>query len=240
MQRNNRLLSLIRDNLAAPRDVRVVNQDDEATIYLYDVIDSWFGISAATFVKTINEIKAPRIHLRINSPGGDVFEARAMATAIREHRSEIIAHVDGMAISAATWVTIAAKEVEMSEGAFFMIHQSWAFAMGNAEDMAKMADLLTKIDDAIAADYVKKTRKEKAQVDEWMRAETWFTAAEAKEAGFVDRVAASGANAGNTWNLGAYKNAPKALTERPAPPATQTYDREALERKLGLFERIAA
>lgn len=85
----------------------------EATIYLYDAIvsdDIWGGVSAVNFVKELNALSNPVIHLRINSPGGDVFAARAMSQAIKEHKSKIIAHVDGMAASAATFPVIAADE----------------------------------------------------------------------------------------------------------------------------------
>jgi ATP-dependent Clp protease protease subunit len=195
-------------------------------------------------VKELNAMTAPTIHLRINSPGGDVFEARAMATAIREHKSQIIAHVDGVAASAATLLAIAAKEVAWPTVRFFMIHQAWSIAMGNADDMLRMVDLLEKADAAIAADYMKKTGKPRQQVVDWMAAETWFTAAEAKDAGFVDGVVADGesANASAQWNLGAYSKVPQALRDRkPAQPAQQ-YDRVAMERRLAMYEktRIAA
>src|SRR4051812_6566576 len=96
-------MQLLRDNLDAPRaGLQAKVQGDEATLYVYDAIGGWFGLPAADFVKELNGITAGTIHLRINSPGGDVFEARAMATAIRQHKSNVIAHVDGVAASAAT------------------------------------------------------------------------------------------------------------------------------------------
>ncbi len=233
----NRILQLLRDNAAAPRAFEVKAEGEEATLYVYDAIGGWFGLPAADFVKQLNGISAPTIHLRINSPGGDVFEARAMATAIREHKSNIIAHVDGVAASAATLIAISAKEVEMAEGAFFMIHQAWAVAMGNAEDMLAMAGLLEKADQSIAADYMRKTKKAQQQIVDWMAAETWFTAAEAKEHGFVDRIAEAQAVEAR-WNLSAYAKAPKVLTEKAAE--APTYPRDVMERRMALYERIAA
>lgn len=217
-------------------------EGDEATIYVYDSIGGWFGVLAADFVRELNAITASKIHLRINSPGGDVFEARAMATAIREHPSTIVAHVDGVAASAATLLAIAADEAEMAEGAFFMVHQAWSLCMGNAEDMLAMAGLLEKADGSIAGDYMKKTGKPKQKVIDWMAEETWFTAAEAKDAGFVDRIAGEAVSDPNAqasaWNLAAYAKAPKALTEpKPQPEPEPQYDRAALERRLALYER---
>lgn len=166
--------------------------DDEATIYLYDVIgyDFWTdgGITAKQFTEDLAAIKATTIHLRINSPGGDVFEARAIQTALRQHPANVVAHIDGLAASAATYIMLAADEIEAVDGALIMIHDAWALVVGNKSDMIKMADTLAKIDEGIAADYVHKTGKSEKQINEWMAEETSFTAKEALENGFIDRI----------------------------------------------------
>lgn len=234
--KRNPLLNLIRDNLNRPRSFDIKASDDQATIFLYDAIDPWWGVSAESFVQQLGAITAPTINLRINSPGGDVFEARAIVTAIRQHPSNVIAHVDGIAASAASYVALAADEVEISEGAFFMIHKAWTIEMGNADDLRKTAGLLDQIDDSIANDYAARTGKPKDELLALMTAETWLTASEAKDMGFADRVAATaGAENSKRWNLSAYANAPKALTAPPAP----TRDRGTLERRMALLERIA-
>ena len=111
------LMSLFVANRAKGQGFRVEGMDDEeASIYIYDAIGSWFGIDAQEFVRSLNSITANTIHLRINSPGGDVFDARAMITAVRQHKSKIVAHIDGLAASAATGLALAADEVEISEG----------------------------------------------------------------------------------------------------------------------------
>lgn len=178
--------------------------------------------------------------LRINSPGGDVFEGRAMATAIANHKGKVTAYIDGLAASAATYVALAAAEVVMAPGSFFMIHNAWTLAMGNADELDETSALLRKVDDSIVADYRRKTGAEDAQLREWMKAETWFTADEAKEHGFVDRLGEAGtsAKAGNHWNLAAYNNAPAALLN--GSTAEPQYDRARAERRLSLLERTAA
>jgi ATP-dependent Clp protease protease subunit len=237
----NKLLNLIRANMEVPRQFNVKAQGDEATIYLYDVIDKYFGISAEMFVKALMAITASVIHVRIDSPGGDVFEARAIATAIRQHASTIVAHVDGLAASAATYIATSASEVRIADGAFMMTHKAWTIAMGNSVDMRGVADLLDKIDGTIEQDYMKKTGADQATVSGWMAEETWFTAQEAIAAKLADTLVAVEQNGGtkNAWNLSAYDKVPKALLEtpKPKPPA---YDRAALERKLKLYDQIAA
>jgi len=231
------LIQLFQNNQTAKREFRIVAEGREATIYLYDIIgEDWYGgVSAQDFVPKLAALDVDVIHLRINSPGGDVFDARAMALAIQQHPAKVIAHIDGQAVSAATYVAIAADEVEIADGGFFMIHNAWTVQMGNAKDFRSQADLLDKVDASISADYERKTGKPAAEVLAMMDATTWMTAAEALAAGFVDRLAEGKTATKNHWNLAAYGNAPKALTERPEP----TVDREALERRLSLLERIA-
>jgi len=222
----NRILKLINDNRQSPRRFEVQSSaDGDATIYLYDVIvsDDWYGgVSAQTFVQQLAQISAPNIHLRINSPGGDVFAARAMEAAIREHPSNVIAHVDGVAASAASFIAIACDDVVMAEGAFFMIHRGSCLAWGTGGDLRETAALLDKVDASLVTSYANKTGKSADDIAAWMDAETWFSSAEAVELGFANSVAsaASGAaptNAGR-WNLSAYSNAPVLAPGEPAPP----------------------
>ncbi|WP_246795634.1 head maturation protease, ClpP-related [Burkholderia perseverans] len=219
----NLLLRLLNDNRSAPRKFEVTNTGgDEATIYLYDVItpdDSWGGVSAATFVQQLASISASTIHLRINSPGGDVFEALAMAQAIREHPATVIGHVDGYAASAATFPAIACDNVVMAEGSMFMIHRASCLAWGTGADLRSTADLLDKIDQTIVTMYAKKTGQGDDDITAWMVAETWFTAEQAVELGFADGMAADGGveNRGG-WNLSAYANHPSNRAEPPPKP----------------------
>lgn len=213
---------------------------EEATVYLYDAIGYW-GVEASQFVKDLQAITASTINLRINSPGGDVFDARAMKVALEQHPAKVVAHIDGLAASAASFIMLAADEVRIADGAFVMVHKAWGLAIGNAEEMRSTADLLDKVDGTIVSDYVAKTGKSADQVKAWMAAETWFTSAEAVEQGFADLVAEKpSAKASATFDLSAYRNAPVALSA----PADTTFDALATERqryeaRLGLYERVA-
>lgn len=225
---------------------------DEATVYLYDVIVSdgyWGGIDAQSFAKELASITAPVIHLRINSPGGDVFAARAMEQSIREHSSQIIAHIDGYAASAASYLALAADTVVISQGGFFMIHKAWTFAYGNADELTKTANLLDKIDGSLAKTYAAETGQDEQQIIDWMAAETWFTADEAVQYGFADSIAQDAEKTSNRidWDLTAYAKAPtakqpvpaSALVDDPAPIPAQP-DLSAHFRRLALVEKHAA
>ena len=189
----------------------------EATLYLYDEIGYW-GIDAKQFVDDLNEIDADVIHLRINSPGGDVFAAKAMQTALKQHKAKIVTHVDGLAASAASVVALAGDEIEMVDGGFFMIHKALSFfdvlgyfndeaLAGLVVDMEKEKELLAKVDDSIAKDYAKRTGHKVKDIKGLMSAETWFTAEEAVGYGLIDRVY-DGEPVENKYDLSIFANAP--------------------------------
>lgn len=208
----NQLLKLYDDNREAPRKYEIrATSKTEAEVLVYDVIGGFYGIDAGRFVKDLKAIKAETIHLRINSPGGEVNAARAIQTALAQHPAQVIAHIDGLAASAATVVMLAANKIIASAGAFVMVHNPWGLTIGDAEAHRASAGLLDKYADALAGDYQRRTGKDEATVREWMNAETWFTAAEAVDAGLVDEVEETVA-AKNEWNLSAYANVPEALT----------------------------
>ena len=219
MKAQRKLIQLLQSNRSeAPKALRVENQSDAATIYLYGVIDKDWGVSAEALAKELDALRGVAVTLRINSPGGDVFDGRAMYAAIRQH-GNVTAQIDGLAASAATYVAMAAKSINMVDGGFMMIHNAWTLAFGNKNDFIEIADLLDKFDQSIVSDYIKKTGKSAGEIAAMMDAETWMSAKEALDMGFIDTifdgdVAQEPAGAlSNSWDLSAFDNAPRALTE---------------------------
>lgn len=164
----------------------------EAEIMLYgDVGDSWFGgVTAKQFADDLKALgNVTTINLRINSPGGDVFQGLTIYRLLVDHKAKVIAHIDGLAASIASVIAMAAEEIRISEAGFLMIHNAWGVALGSADDMRTMAGLLDKTTASIRDVYVARTGKTTEQVSAWMDAETWFTAADAVENGFATSVA---------------------------------------------------
>lgn len=218
-----KILQLLRDNAGRKKQpANLVRNEAEATLYIYDVISADWGVSAMDVIDAIAQAgDAKTLNVHINSPGGDVFEGRAIMAALRRFEGRKVAHIDSLCASAATSIALACDEVVMADGAFFMIHNAMTIAFGNKGDLRETADTLEKIDGAIVNDYTTKTGKDAEQVQAWMDAETWFTAAEAKEHGFVDRVLDADKKAKNTWNLKAFAKVPEALKEPPPDPAPE-------------------
>ena len=223
-----KILQLLRDNAGrAKQPVSLVRNEAEATLYIYDVISADWGVSAMSVIDAITQAgDAKVLNVHINSPGGDVFEGRAIMAALRRFEGKKVAHIDSLCASAATSIALACDEVVMADGAFFMIHNAMSLAFGNKSDLRETADTLEKIDGAIVNDYTGKTGQDAEQVIAWMDAETWFTAAEAKEHGFVDRVLSADKKAKNTWNLAAFDKVPEALKEPPAEPEPEKNEEE--------------
>lgn len=215
----NKLMQLLKDNAradgAAP--IRMDASATEVHVYVDDVIDSYWGASAKALISALAGQQDKTVHLHINSPGGDVFEARAMAAAVVAHPGDVVAHIDGICASAATYLALACNQVRMTDGGLFMVHNSWTFAYGNKAELRDTADLLDKIDGTIHADYARKTGASADQVTAWMDNTTWFTAQEALDAKFIDAIDTNTKQADKSaqarWNLSAYPNAPKP----PAP-----------------------
>lgn len=219
-----KILQLLLDNRGnEKRPVNLVRNGASASLYIYGVIDSYYGVSAQSVIDAINSAgDAESLDVYINSPGGDVFEGRAIMAAIGRFKGSTVAHIDSLCASAATSIALACGEVRMSDGAFFMIHNASGFVWGDKKDMRETADLLEKVEGSIVNDYTKKTGKESAEIITWMDAETWFTATEALDAGFIDSITTSDKNARNMWNLSAFNNAPAVLKAPAVPPVQQT------------------
>lgn len=181
---------------------RISNADGErAELFIYGVIgDDWDpeDVTAAAFTRQLRGITAPVIDLHINSPGGLVFDGIAIHAALKNHPATVNVTVDGLAASAASFVAMAGDEVAVEKAAKLMIHDAGGLTIGKAEDHRQMADLLDELSQTIAQIYADRAG---GTADEWrdrMRAETWFSAAEAVETGLADRVIGAETNKTST------------------------------------------
>lgn len=211
---------LFKDNAGRARQpVNLARNGADATIYVYDVISSDWGVSALSVIEAIARAgDAKTLTVRVNSPGGDVFESKAIIAAIQSFKGNTIAIVDGLCASAATSIAIACNEVEMASGGLWMVHNASGMAYGDKTTMRDTADLLQKVEGTIIAGYVEKTGQTAEAIAAMMEKETWMTADEALQNGFIDRIGSAKA-AKNTWNLSAFANPPPPEPETPNEPA---------------------
>ena len=221
-RRDPRLLAL-RKSEPARAEVKPSVDGATATIRLYEPIDSWgdpWGVSAKEFADALDELPADvsEIRLHVNSPGGEVFEAIAIANLLRAHSAKVVAIVDGIAASAASFIAALADETVMAPHSELMIHDAWGRAVGDAADMRWMADQLDRLSNNIASMYASKAGGTVEAWREVMREEAWYSAAEAVEAGLADRLDEddTDADAKALHDLSIFQFAGRA--EAPAPP----------------------
>lgn len=240
----NKLMQLLKDNTLADgsRSIRSEAADGDGHVYINDVISAYWGANADDLIAALSAHGDKTVHMHINSPGGDVFEARAMAAAVVAYPGKVVSHIDGMCASAATYLALAANEVQMTDGGLLMVHESWTMAYGNKGELRETAALLEKIDGTIASDYQRRTGASLDQVVAWMDATTWFTAQEALEAKFIDGITPNtkreAAQACAQWNLAAYPNAPKLAPPEPDVAALAAAQHQRNQNRLRLFAQI--
>ena len=225
--------SLFKPQARIVHEVENATDTDSATMYLYDEISFW-GIDPAVFVKDLGEITASTIHLRVNSPGGSVFDGLAIYNALKQHESKIVAHVDGLAASIASVIIMAADEIRAGENSYIMIHEPWSMVQGTAVDMREEADLLDKVGGTISNVYQKRTGLDAKELTQMMTAgafgETWLTAEEAKEKGFVDTIEeleeeTKAKASAVLFDLSAFADVPDGLMAERRPPNERELER---------------
>jgi ATP-dependent protease ClpP protease subunit len=207
---------------------------DEAEVMLYDEVGGWYGATADQFIADLRGVTAPSLRVRINSPGGSVFEGIAIANALRSHPANITIQVDGIAASIASVIAMAGDRIEMAPNTMLMIHDASGVCLGNAADMEEMAELLDLISDNIADAYAARAGGTREQWRERMKAETWYLPEDAVANGLADE-AVQAPKAGTptepaeepepemarAWDLAAYgytgprREQPKAEAEQP-------------------------
>ena len=182
------LQAFARANLPETVSIKAAQGGNPTEILLYDEI-GWFGVTAGAFVMLLNSCPAGKVVVRINSPGGDVFDGLAIYTALK-NRGNVDTVIDGIAASAASFIALAGDNVSIAEHAFMMIHNASGMVVGEKDDMTQMAAVLAKIDLQLATLYASKTGSTVADMTAAMDAETYYTAAEARAAKLVDTVVA--------------------------------------------------
>jgi len=164
---------------------------ESVEIDVYDVIgDSWWGgVSGRSIRQKLRSAQdAKRISVKIHSNGGDVIEGLAIYNQLKNSPAHVTVQIDGIAASMASVIAMAADEISMPESSWMMIHNPWAFAIGESDDLREHADLLDKHKAALVAIYAERTGIAAEEVAKLMDAETWMNGKEAVDLGFADKL----------------------------------------------------
>jgi len=227
--------------------------NSSAEILIYDPIGAnWFGegFTAKRFVKDLEDLGDIKdILVRINSPGGEVFDGFAIYNALKNHPAQIHVQIDGLAASIASVIAMAGDLVTMGTGAMLMIHDPWSLAMGDADNMRSVAEMLDQVKEGILDAYAGRTGLDRAELATLMEKETWFTVDEAIERGFADeRIGAtvpaeppaSADRFGWATAMAMYQNKPKEFyTPQPAG-STQSARADAMPQEATMTTQASA
>ena len=196
-------------------------EDGADEIKLYDPIDSWggvWGINAKEVADALADVEADRLSVRINSPGGDVFEGIAIHNLIADHPATVDVHVDSLAASIASVIAMAGDTITINRGGEMMIHNAWGVSVGDSADMRQYADLLERQSTKAAKIYAARAG---GTVESWMEAmanETWYDADEAIDAGLAESKATLKGGEPNdkmSWDLTVFNYAGRAAAPDP-------------------------
>jgi len=180
-------------------DMNMSADGEQAEVMVYSQIVSrkWRQedpeVTAIDFDKILKDAKAKgakRLHMRINSPGGNVYQAVAMrAMLLRGGFDEITATIEGLCASAATLLTsLPGMKVVIADGSSFMIHNPMCGVYGTSAEMLHEAERLQKMEKDCHRIYAERSGKTEDEIKDMMDKETWMTAKEAVKNGFCDEV----------------------------------------------------
>lgn len=172
---------------------RVTVTGGVAEVVLYDAIDPVLGTGAKRIKEELDAAgEVSEIHLRINSEGGNVFDGLAIYNLLKQHPARVIVHVDGTALSAASFVAMAGDEIEVAENSWLMVHNPVIDLAGaGADELRRNADLIDGLREQLIGIYAARTGQDAAAIAALMDAETWITGPSAVLQGFADRVGPS-------------------------------------------------
>jgi len=211
---------------------------DVPEIMVYDVIgDDWGGVTAKQFIQELSEIDADEILVRINSPGGLVYDGLAIYNALRQFKGTVRTRVDAVAASIASVIFMAGDIREMPESADIMIHKPWSIVVGNANDMREEAEELDRVQNKLEDIYEKQTGIERSDVSAMVDDTTWKSGREAYELGFATDVLEDAKIAACIFDLDILPDIPE--RHRKMAEATRKREQEKDYRDGGLPKRDA-
>lgn len=223
------------------------SESGEAEIQFYGYISEYAwaqdDISPRLFRETLDSLEGQPVTVRIHSGGGDVFAASAIRAMLMSYPGQVTTRIDGLCASAATVVALAGQKVVMQDSAYFMVHDPWCLAIGNAAELKETAKMLGTIKAGIVETYQNKTGIDPETISKLMSQETWMTAEEAVGLNFVDEVVRGQAGAPSNMRSAVVANAIRDYRTAPAELRAMLEDENELvqqraERGKALLERV--
>jgi ATP-dependent protease ClpP protease subunit len=194
------------------------NAAGEAEVWIYDAIDP-FGVNAEDFARDLAALKAKKILVHMNTPGGIIWDGISIYNALASHPAEVTIRIEGIAASAGSFIAMAGDRIVMAPHAQMMIHEGQGFTMGPAADHRKTAEILDMLSNEIASIYAERAGGTEKEWRARMIEELWLRDQEAIDLGLADEIDERLPPAKNTHDLSRYRNVPETLTEQAVDEA---------------------
>lgn len=197
---------------------------DQVEVDIYDLVWPW----EAKRMKTAIPADAKRVHLRVNSPGGDMFAGIAIYNLLKAHPAHVTVEVDGLAASAASLAVMGGDHIRMNRGSFLMVHEPWVVTVGNADELRDMAATMDKFTKEMVALYAERSGLSEKEMAKMLAAETWLSGDEAVEKGLADEAAETPAAKAHA-DLSVFASAPESLRGDDTPDSVREFERQLRE-----------
>lgn len=172
-------------------------KNDAGEMYIYgDIADEkWFDedVTPKSIRDALSEMGAVKnLDIHINSYGGSCVAGNAIINILDNYRKKngtsLNVYIEGIAASMGSGIASVGDKVYMAANSLFMVHKPSTIAMGNADDLEQAVMVLNKTEDGLIQNYMRRFKGTEDELRQMLQDETWLTADEAKELGFVDEV----------------------------------------------------
>lgn len=168
------------------------SDDGTSTIFLYGDIGDYTEVQSGRIAQELMEAErvSRRIHVRINSNGGEVYSGIAIFNALRHSQADIRIYVDGIAASMASVIALCGKPVEMSKYARLMLHSVSGGCYGNKQDLQRCMEEIESLEGSLSEIYAERLGMSQEEVKQtyFDGEDHWLTAQEALYLGFIDGI----------------------------------------------------
>lgn len=173
------------------------NNNGIGELYIYgDIADTKWWDEDVTPIEIKNALdnmgEIAQLDVHINSYGGSVFAGNAIVNLIENYKKKrkcsVYTYIEGLAASMASGISTVGDKVYMANNSLYMVHKPLSFVSGNANDLEKEIEILNKVEDTLVANYMKKFNGTEEELRQMLSDETWLTAEEAQDYGFVDEI----------------------------------------------------
>ncbi len=166
---------------------------EEDKLFLYGTIgDAWDGVTLEYVRRMSSRLDKTKLTVHINSYGGDATEGVAIRNYIKSTFDEVDVVIDGIAASAASVIATCGNTLTMPSGTTFMIHNPWAYVIGNKSDLLKEIGALESLEQSYRDIYMERFNGTEDELGELMENESWLTAEQAETFGFATKTVKDG------------------------------------------------